>query len=300
MILPRTRTVRRFGFLAVVAVASCSTEVTVVSRLPGSITVKGVPATLNVGQEVQAEASVLDTRGELMVGEAVTWSTSSASVASVSASGRVRGLAPGTVTVSAAAGGVGGSAAVSVLANVASVTVSSPSVEIGIGDTIRLTAVARDSANTVLSSRAVTWSSSKPSVASVSNTGLVTALGTPNGALDSVSITATSEGVTGSTQLKVFSGLRLAVVTAGYNHSCGATSAGQVLCWGSSASAKRGVGVSADSGASPVPSAPSLASVHAGQDHSCGLTAAGFAHCWGNSLRVGAGEPVGSLISSPV
>jgi hypothetical protein len=67
------------------------------------------------------------------------------------------------------------------------------------------TAVLRDAATNVLSGRAVTWSSSAPSVATVSATGAITAVG-----VGSANIVATSEGHTGSAPLTV----TLAVVAA--------------------------------------------------------------------------------------
>ena len=62
-----------------------------------------------------------------------------------------------------------------------------------VGDTLRLTASTRDTSGTPLLGRVVAWSSESPTVATVSSTGLVTAI-----APGSVRISALSEGRTGS------------------------------------------------------------------------------------------------------
>lgn len=73
---------------------------------------------------------------------------------------------------------------------------------ITVGDTVRLTATLRAVNEAELTGRTVTWSSSNPAIASVDNTGLVTGLASvPGGVL--VTITATSEGKSGSAQVIV-------------------------------------------------------------------------------------------------
>jgi len=66
------------------------------------------------------------------------------------------------------------------------------------GDTATVVADPRDAAGNSLAGRAVTWSSGDPTVASVSATGLVTAVGT-----GSTTITGTSEGVSGNAAVSV-------------------------------------------------------------------------------------------------
>jgi uncharacterized protein YjdB len=82
---------------------------------------------------------------------------------------------------------------------VASVLVSPPSSSISVGQTVQLSAAPRDAQGGTLSDRTVTWSSTNTGVASVSSTGLVTAvtIGGP------VTIVATSEGQDGSATVTV-------------------------------------------------------------------------------------------------
>ncbi|HEY7893332.1 MAG TPA: Ig-like domain-containing protein, partial [Gemmatimonadaceae bacterium] len=67
------------------------------------------------------------------------------------------------------------------------------------GDSAQFSAQPKDSNGNPLAGRTVTWSSSNSAVATVSSTGMVTAVagGPP------ITITAMSEGVPGSTQLTV-------------------------------------------------------------------------------------------------
>src|SRR5205085_1681139 len=82
--------------------------------------------------------------------------------------------------------------------SVASVDVSPATASLTPGQTIQLTATPKDPAGNPLSGRAVTWASSDTGIARVSATGLVTAK-----ALGSATITATSEGKSGTAAVTV-------------------------------------------------------------------------------------------------
>ena len=81
---------------------------------------------------------------------------------------------------------------------VASVTVAPELAVLFVGDTLRLWAVTREAAGSVLSGRVVTWVSAAPGVASVSTSGLVTAT-----TVGSAIVTATSEGRSGQVSLSI-------------------------------------------------------------------------------------------------
>lgn len=82
--------------------------------------------------------------------------------------------------------------------SVASVAVTPAVVSIAVGASQQLAAVTRDSAGGTLTGRVVSWSSNAPSVASVSSGGLVT-----GAAAGSATITATSEGASGTSRVTV-------------------------------------------------------------------------------------------------
>jgi glucose/arabinose dehydrogenase len=81
---------------------------------------------------------------------------------------------------------------------VATVTVTAPATTVEVGQTLQLTATAKDAGGAVLEGRAFEWASGDESVASVSETGLVTGV-----AAGDAEIRATSEGVAGSLAVTV-------------------------------------------------------------------------------------------------
>src|SRR5205809_965754 len=81
---------------------------------------------------------------------------------------------------------------------VVSVTISPTTTNINVGDSVQLTATLKDTAGNVLSERSVVWISSAWGVATVSASGLVT-----GAAAGAATITATSEGQTGSAAVTV-------------------------------------------------------------------------------------------------
>jgi len=83
-------------------------------------------------------------------------------------------------------------------APVSSVGVTLGKTSLAVGDTTRATATLKDSSGTVLTGQTVSWSSSAPTVASVTAAGLVTAL-----AAGTANIVATADGKNGSTTVTV-------------------------------------------------------------------------------------------------
>ena len=83
---------------------------------------------------------------------------------------------------------------------VATVTVARPSSSVSVGQSMQLTATARDSAGNQLTDRPVSWSSSNTAAASISADGLVAGVGS-----GSTTITATVEGRRGTTVITVTS-----------------------------------------------------------------------------------------------
>jgi uncharacterized protein YjdB len=123
------------------------------------------------------------------------------------------GVAIGSVTdagLSSGAPGVGvygsratfddwqGGPVLTTVAPVATVVVSPASASIVAGATQQLTATTKDASNNVLTGRAVTWASSNTAAATVDANGLVTAV-----AVDTATITATSEGKVGKSTITV-------------------------------------------------------------------------------------------------
>src|SRR5207253_274101 len=128
--------------------------------------------------------------------------------------------------------------------------------------------------------RVVTWASSNPTVATVSATGLVTAV---QANAHQVMITATSETVSGSAGITVTAPeptVSFATVEAGAYHTCGRTTAGAAYCWGDNGAAQLGIGAlspAITTTLQAVRGSRTLTSVSVGGIHACGLTAGGAA-----------------------
>lgn len=87
------------------------------------------------------------------------------------------------------------------------------------------------------------------------------------------------------------------------SHTCGVTTEGSALCWGSNHVGQLGNNTTTDR-ATPWPVAGSLefASIDAGASHTCGMTTGGFAYCWGHngSGRLGDNSTDQSWVPVPV
>src|SRR5207249_4018058 len=83
-------------------------------------------------------------------------------------------------------------------ASVASVAVSPASGSVPVGQTLQLTATLQDVNGNPLTGRTVTWTSSNPSVATVSTSGVVTGV-----TVGAATITAASEGQSGTAAITV-------------------------------------------------------------------------------------------------
>lgn len=123
----------------------------------------------------------------------VTWSSSNSAVATVSSNGRITAHSSGTAYITAAVGAVSKSLEVQVgaVANEGAISnivlnYSSFSLPVGGDDTLEATIYPATALTT-----SVTWSSSDPSIASISSTGVVTAH-----AVGTAELYATADGVT--------------------------------------------------------------------------------------------------------
>src|SRR5207247_11057388 len=117
------------------------------------------------GRGEQFGAVVKDANGNVLTGRTVTWTTSSTTIATVSASGLVTGVAVGSATITATSEGQSGTASVTVaIVPVASVTVSPTSPNMYAGGTVQLTATLKDASGNVLSGRALSWTTGNGAV----------------------------------------------------------------------------------------------------------------------------------------
>ena len=168
---------------------------------------------------------------------------------------------------------------------VASVTPGPRNASLAVGETLQLSPMLRDAAGNLLPSQDASWSTSAAEIATVSETGLVTAV-----AEGPVTITAASGSLSGSATVSVVS-LGFESLAVGAFHSCAITTAGAAYCWGNNVYGQVGDGMPTGSPrTTPVPVSGGLTfsavSAAPGErfdvgGHTCGITSEGAGYCWG-------------------
>lgn len=151
---------------------------------PATVDTVEVEATLqelHPGDRVQLTARAFDASGQLLTGRRFQWESDAPTVATVSDLGMVTAAAAGEVTIYATTEGVTGGAFLAVtdveLPPVAWIDVHpSGQVELEVGAQLQLTANTYDANGQELTGRTLTWASASPAVATVSATGLITAI----------------------------------------------------------------------------------------------------------------------------
>lgn len=140
------------------------------------VTVTPATATIDVGQTQQLAASTFDAQDVALSGRIVTWSINDETRATVSALGVVTGKAAGVVTVTATSEGIAGTSTITIRPPIGAVRLSADSAQLAVGDETTLVATVYGPDDAVVTGEILTWTSSDPQIATVSNTGVVTAL----------------------------------------------------------------------------------------------------------------------------
>ena len=199
------------GTVRATAEGVTATAAVIVTPVPvARVTVTPAAPSLLVGATQQLTATPTDAAGTPLTGREVSWSSRDPGVAVVSSTGQVTGIAPGTATIVATIEGQSATATVTVRpVPVAAVRLTPDNATIGVGGTVRLGAVVTDAAGNALTGRTVTFTSSAPGVARVAADGTVTGV-----AAGTATITATSEGVSGTATVRVTASTVASVVVA--------------------------------------------------------------------------------------
>lgn len=318
---PTVATVSRTGWVTAVtagqAVITASVNTTTASAVitvaPRAASVEVTPgqATLDVSDKIQLKAMVRDASGTSLHSWPVRWTSSDPAIVQISADGLVTPVSPGTANVSAVSEeSVGNATVVVVRLPVEAVSISPSPVSLFRSGTFQLTPTVVGAGGKVLEGRAIVWSSSDPVVASVNQSGLVSA-----NAAGAATIAATVEGHTGNAMLSVVE-MSFASVAAGGDHTCSLSpslsSIGAPVCWGNNASGQVG-GLSSEScgngwyGPYECRMTPAVlggvvgfTELAAGGAHTCGLSLGGQAYCWGDGSVGTLGDGRTILRSAPV
>ena len=169
--------------------ASGTASVTVVPIPVGSVTVSPSSQSIAQNNSTTLTATVKDANGGTMNGQTVTWTTSDASVASLSATSgpsvTITGGVSGPATITATSGGKSGTSTITVTnGTVASVTLSLQSTTIKKNATTTATAVVLDSQGRRLQGRTVSWSAS--GAATIAPSSSATSTGSASAATSTV------------------------------------------------------------------------------------------------------------------
>jgi uncharacterized protein YjdB len=171
-----------------------------VSNIPvGGVTLSPTTATVSTGSSTTLTVTVRDANGAVVTDRVVAWTTSNPLIATVSQSGVVTGIAPGTATITSTSETKSANATITVtLVPVGRVQIAPSSVSIAAGQGATLTATVTDANGVVVTNRPVAWNTSDARVATVSQTGVVTGV-----AVGTATISATSGAVAGTSAITV-------------------------------------------------------------------------------------------------
>jgi len=278
---------------------------------PGSRIVVHSPA---LGTDTTIVAAVATDRfGGARTDVTIGFSSSDTTIATVDASGIVRAKKPGVVKIKASTCGESATTSVTIVANVARVTISPASDTVLAGDSVSYTAHAFGADNSAVPGTKFVFSASPSSTAIVHQTSDSTATIVGGGA-GTGTVTATAEGQNASATVLVLA--RVFIVgsalassfDAGDDLSCGLITLGHAYCWGlnnhgqigstadsvcfPSASSSTGSTDTTKTAALPCSLNPrslstsvDFASVSAGDSSACAISVAGRAYCWGKGTK---------------
>jgi hypothetical protein len=167
-----------FGLLALGALMTAGCKNFFIGPTLTTVTVSPSTPSVAVGKTQQMVATGTYDNGTTdTVTDSATWSTSDNTIATVSSSGLVTGVASGTATISATLNGLSGSTTVTVtVANLSSIKITSTSQSLFSGQTAQFKATGiLQNGNTVDLTDSVTWTSSNTAAATINSSGLATA-----------------------------------------------------------------------------------------------------------------------------
>lgn len=159
----------------------------------------GADTATALGDTQRYEAVALTSGGDTVTDVSFSWGSSDEAVATVDDGGVAEAVAEGEAEIRATAEGVTGSAAMAVIQQVASVSITPSSATLAtVGDTAHFSASATDENGNAVSGAAFVWQSQNHAVATVDSAGVVTSRG--NG---ETSVTVTAQDVPAHATLTV-------------------------------------------------------------------------------------------------
>jgi uncharacterized protein YjdB len=197
-----TAEISSFSVFALVGLASTAAP-------PARMEVNPEAVELEVDDIAGVSASVYDAGGNGL-DLPVTWTSADPLIATVDVHGRVTGMTEGTTVVTARTGGLSAGAIVNVSKkSAARITLAPDPASVQVGNTVPLTAVVYDKATRIMHVPLL-WTSHSPSIATVDDSGLVTAVH-----VGTALISASYYGTTGYATITVTPGPVARIVISG-------------------------------------------------------------------------------------
>lgn len=167
---------------AVITATSGGKSVTLVVRVTtlkaNDIQILPPAVCVPLGEATQLVGTVLDAAGNILTGRPIQWALQAGGLGNITPGGLFQALAPGLNTVIATVDGVVRTVQVEVCpATPQSISVTPNTVSLRVNGTQQLNVTVLDAMGNAIASPNVTYTSSSVSVATVSSTGLVTAVG---------------------------------------------------------------------------------------------------------------------------
>jgi alpha-tubulin suppressor-like RCC1 family protein len=261
----------------------------------------------------QVVATATNRFGAVRTDVPIGFSSSDTTVATVDANGIIHARKPGTVTIKAAACGESSSTVVTVVANVARVTITPTSDTVLTGDSVVYIGRAFSAASIRVPGVVFTFSASPSSTVTLHQTSdsTVNVIGASAG---TATITATAEGLGATATTLVLARLFISGAAAvssfdtGDDLTCGIITLGHAYCWGlnnhgqvgavtdsvcfASTEAATSPSDTSKTAAEPCTLSPralatslEFSAVSAGDSSACGISLSGQALCWGKGTH---------------
>lgn len=245
------------------------------------ITAPGNP--IEVGFSDSCAATVSTPAGELLPSASVAWSVDDTLIAVVEQPCLVIGRGPGRTTLRARVNGARDSVTITVWpAAVSAIDITVPDSTMGEGDSVQLSASARDRAGRVLQ-RTLLWSAACCVV--VTQAGMARAVSS-----GAAIITVSTPGAVAQTTLHVERRYVEVSLAGNSDHTCVRSDRGSLYCWGFNLFGQVGNGSTASTNA-PFRVLSDVELFAVGANHTCAVTVSRLLACWGINQWGELGQP---------